>query len=419
MPHPRSPKTCFVLPDGHGLGGVTNWTIQQARALTKLGHRCEILEHVNTSLGWKEATPPELAWRTIYGRHPGVARPEDVPVFAYYYGEAVPAVVVPNYTDGAYAACAAVAMRHPESIRVLGVAHTDQGYYYDLLQHYEPILTLILAVSEEIADRLRQLLPHRSDDIRVRPYGVAVPTHLKRTWSKHGQPLRITYAGRIVEEQKRVLDLPRLAERLDQKGVDFALHIYGTGDTEPLLQAAIARLPASTQGRIHLEGRARTDSMNAVWAKSDIAVLMSEFEGTSISMLEAMAQGCVPVVTRVSGTRQAILDGLTGLTIPIGDVEAMASGIAALAMDRAQVESMGRAAHAHVRDQFGLQSYTAWFADLIDEAWSKAPRTTPAGFALLRHTYEEAPVPQPAPYVRYSLKRFLGKVRKRIDQWVS
>ena len=418
MQPPHSPKTCFVLPDGHGLGGVTNWSIQQARALTKQGTRCEILEHVNTSLGWKEAAPPELSWRTIYGRHPGVARPEDVPVYAYYYGASAPAVMVPNYTEGAYAACAAVAMRQPESIRVLGFAHTDQGYYYDLLQHYEPFLTLLVAVSEEIAEHLRRLLPHRCDDIRVRPYGVAVPERLDRTWNKHGKPLRITYAGRIVEEQKRVLDLPRLAERLEQKGVDFALHIYGTGDTEPMLQDAISRLPASTQQRIHMEGRARTGSMHAVWAKSDIAVLVSDFEGTSISMLEAMAQGCVPVVTRVSGTRQAILDGLTGLTTPIGDVEAMASGIAALAMDRAQVETMGRAAHAHVRDHFGIEAYTAWLANLIDEAWSKAPRATPAGFALLRETFE-APPPAPAPYVRYSLNRFLGKVRKRIHQWIN
>jgi glycosyltransferase involved in cell wall biosynthesis len=150
-----------------------------------------------------------------------------------------------------------------------------------------------------------------------------------------------------------------------------------------------------------------------VWAKSDIAVLMSEFEGTSISMLEAMAQGCVPVVTRVSGTRQAILDGLTGLTTSIGDFESMASGIAALALDRAQVESMGRAAHSHMRDHFGLDAYTAWLADLVDEAWSKAPRHTPFRFDLIRPRYGASPS-EPLPYVRYSLKRFIGKVRKRI-----
>ena len=55
--------------------------------------------------------------------------------------------------------------------------------------------------------------------------------------------------------------------------------------------------------------------------EQDIYLNFSEYEGTSLTMLEAMASGCVPVVTDVSGVSDFIEDGVNGLVSDIGDLD--------------------------------------------------------------------------------------------------
>lgn len=415
----RPPKTCFVLPDGSGLGGVTNWSVRMAALLGRSGHPCTVLEHVNPAVPWREEPPPQVEWPRLEGHHPGSARLQDVPVYLPHYLRALPATVVPNYTDGTYAACAEASRRRSADLRVLAFAHADQPYYYELLQRYEPIATLLVAVSEEIGARLRELLPHRAADVRVRPYGVEAPPALARDWSAPAQPLRLAYAGRLVEMQKRVTDLVALAVALADRGVDFTLDVVGAGVDEGRLREAVGRAPAAVQQRVRFRGRVAAADMPAMWREVDVAVLVSEFEGISIAMLEAMAAGCVPVVTRVSGTRDAIVEGRNGCTVPVGDMATMADAIAALAGDRGRLATMGRQAHARVLDRFAVDDYAQWFVALVDEAWSLPPRAWPADRPTL---VEPPPAPAtaaPAPYPRYSLRRFLGKVRRRVAGWIS
>src|SRR5262245_40405014 len=55
--------------------------------------------------------------------------------------------------------------------------------------------------------------------------------------------------------------------------------------------------------------------MTDLWASSDISILFSEFEGMSISMLESMGQGCVPIVTDVSD----LVGGISKERVPVFD----------------------------------------------------------------------------------------------------
>lgn len=55
--------------------------------------------------------------------------------------------------------------------------------------------------------------------------------------------------------------------------------------------------------------------MDAFWKGQDVFVNVSEYEGTSLSMLEAMGYGCVPVVTDVSGAREFIAQEKTAASV--------------------------------------------------------------------------------------------------------
>jgi glycosyltransferase involved in cell wall biosynthesis len=66
---------------------------------------------------------------------------------------------------------------------------------------------------------------------------------------------------------------------------------------------------------------------------ADIFVTTSRSDGANISLLEAMAAGCLPVVADIPATRQWFDAGAEGISVPLDDAAALAEGIIAAARD--------------------------------------------------------------------------------------
>ena len=107
--------------------------------------------------------------------------------------------------------------------------------------------------------------------------------------------------------------------------------------------------------------------MAALWHSHDIFLQVSDFEGTSVSMLEAMAQGAVPVVTAASsGIAGVIKHQDNGFVVPVGDMTAMANVIAQLAGDEASLAVAGRAAH-RTAQAYSMDLYVEKFERILDQ----------------------------------------------------
>jgi glycosyltransferase involved in cell wall biosynthesis len=70
-------------------------------------------------------------------------------------------------------------------------------------------------------------------------------------------------------------------------------------------------------------------------AAMDVFVLPSHREGFPRSVMEAAATGIAVVGTNIRGTREAVVDGETGLLVPVRDPSALASAILRLLLDDA------------------------------------------------------------------------------------
>ena len=371
--------TTFVFPIGETLGGANIWSARMCGHLAQRGLSTAAVFHANP--GWHPDKPlplPSQTRRLCCGGPPVVdARRRHIRMFAEVYEQSLPAVIIPNFHDVTYAVCAELARRNPSGLRVVGVAHGNNEAYYGSLAHYESILHGFIAVSEEIAVELRRRLPHRAADIHTRACPVDVPAAWSRTTRAPGAPMVLTYAGRITNHEKNVSQLVPLMTELDRLGVDFRFRIIGEGGYLPTLRWELSQLPEGLRARASLEGLYEPDVMPSIWRDSDLCILVSTSEGTSISMLEAMAQGCVPMVTRVSGTSAVISEGVNGYAVEVGDWQAMARHIKFLADDSDAWTRASQAAYETASDRYRYPDYVDWFAALCAEWQAAAPRPWP------------------------------------------
>ncbi len=67
--------------------------------------------------------------------------------------------------------------------------------------------------------------------------------------------------------------------------------------------------------------------------EADIFLTTSRSDGANISLLEAMAAGCFPVVTDIPATRQWLDAGAVGLAVPLDDADALADAVVRAARD--------------------------------------------------------------------------------------
>jgi glycosyltransferase involved in cell wall biosynthesis len=275
------------------------------------------------------------------------------------------------------------------------VEHEEQ---YERLRGNTDIAVSVAACSDDTVSRIESDIPRLRG--RVRRFWFPVPYGQGMQGKGGGRgPLRIAYLGRLVQDQKRVFDLPPLLDALAPKGVDFTLTLIGDGTD----RAALERRLAMSRGRerVRLLGWLPSEKALEALAASDVQLLVSGWEGQPISTLEAMALGVVPVVTDLPGLRELIREGTSGFLLPVGDMEAFASVLARLAADREQLRRMARAARESVPERARMDVAVRDFSVLLDEA-AEAPMPTPK------------PVAYPQTHMdRLHIPRFMQELKRR------
>ena len=139
--------------------------------------------------------------------------------------------------------------------------------------------------------------------------------------------------------------------KLVEKHPDWQLVIMGEGELRSDLEQLIERL--GLKGRAQLAGF--VGNPFGVLKHSEFFVMSSRSEGFPYALLEAMSCALPAIAMEcTSGPREIIRDGVDGILVPDGDVEALA-----VAMDRLMSKATERermAAHApDVLERFGLE----------------------------------------------------------------
>ena len=105
--------------------------------------------------------------------------------------------------------------------------------------------------------------------------------------------------------------------------------------------------------------------MGDFWKKIDIYLNFSEFEGTSLSMLEAMSYGCVPVASDVSGVKDFIEHGINGYIYNFGDLDMLCQNIFLLEKDRKLMRNMGGLSREIIMAKCEIKKYADDFLKIV------------------------------------------------------
>lgn len=252
---------------------------------------------------------------------------------------------------------------------VVQILHGDYDYYYDLARRHAGVVDRFVVYSQAMHRNLLETLPERAADIRYLPYGIPIPESPRRAT---GGPLRLVFCGRL-DPQKGVADLPRIAARLEAQGDVVAWTIIGDGPEA----AALRR--EWTAPNVAWAGPLSHERAVAALRDHDVFVLPTRAEGFSVALLEAMASGLVPVVSAIETGMGEVVNAETGCLVPVGDVDAFAAALSALARDRARLERMSAAARSTVGERFDVRArvrdYDALYAEVLA---APRARTRPA-----------------------------------------
>jgi len=175
-------------------------------------------------------------------------------------------------------------------------------------------------------------------------------------------------------EQKNRRNLLEAMARLSDIEPLRAL-IAGAGPEEDELRDRIDELGLA--GRVLLLGE-RLDVPDLLSA-SDVFVLSSDWEGLPITILEAMAAGVPCVSTAVGGVEEVIENGVSGLTVPPRDPEALAAAVRSLATDPSLRERLAGEARRQFESRFRSEQMVRQTEALYDLALAGRASLATAG----------------------------------------
>jgi L-malate glycosyltransferase len=156
-----------------------------------------------------------------------------------------------------------------------------------------------------------------------------------------------------------------------------AVRFLVVGETSPMDRAYLGELQdyAVRCGVAeHVTFTGLRSDVPAMLRSFTVSVMPSLNEALSNVLLESMAAGAPTVATRVGGTPEALVDGVTGVLVPPADSAALADAIVHLLSNPQLAAHLGCAARARIADHFSVRRMVRATEDLYTDLLERKQR---------------------------------------------
>lgn len=323
---------CLVdLSGGMVLGGVERWSYSLASIIKGFG--------ITAAYVVPSQAPKTILDNTLPVVSIPSEREEKIVNCIKYIMQVKPKYIICNFPFEFMQAACIVKKYYDYSLKIIAVLHNDEELYYRAYLVWNQWIDKCLVISSRIRNYLlEEGMPEQKIENLL--WNIECPQIEERNYSSENSAIRIGYAGRVTKTQKRLDCIIPIACLLKKRRVDFQIQIAGIGDYADELRQEIKN--SGLEKNIELLGYVEHKNIFEFWLNQDICLSCSEWEGHSITQLEAMSVGTVPVLTNTSGVEDDVQNGINGFVVEIGDIEAIAECISRLFFDKAMLIRMGQ-----------------------------------------------------------------------------
>lgn len=232
------------------------------------------------------------------------------------------------------------------------VKNSVRAFYKYLKLRYA---TKVICVDYNFLNWYRTLIAKNMNKLEVIPNFSFIPECKKR---KEDNSFSIIFARRFQTYRGTRVFAKAVIEIL-KKYPDIKITMAGEGPEEAWLHTNLKSYPQveftkfSSENSIHIH------------QKYDLAVVPSTgSEGTSLSLLEAMASGCAVICTNVGGLTNIVIDGFNGVMIK-PDSKRLSFAIEMLYRDKELREKLSYNARETIKESFSYEKWVNRWLDVI------------------------------------------------------
>jgi len=216
----------------------------------------------------------------------------------------------------------------------------------------------VIATSERSASFLKReatVIPHGVDTDRYAP-----PADRAAAFAEGGLPGRYAIGcfGRVRMQKGTDLFVDAMC-RLLPRYPDFSAVIVGaiTADQTAFANQLKSKIDAAgLSSRVVMAGELPIEELPRWYQRLTIYAFTSRNEGFGLTLIEAMSSGAALVAARAGAAELVVEDGVSGVLVPPGEVDALVTALEPLMRDPPAAAAMGARARQRVIGEFSLDA---------------------------------------------------------------